>query len=167
LIQNCLQSNGVATLRKRKLPMESMVWAVIGMALFRGESVRQLINKLDIILPNEVDYVARSAVTQARKKLGSDVVEDIFRQTQQRWNMQAEHPQWCGLNLYGVDGVVWRTPDTPENDSAFSRTSNQSSHASYPQVRMVCLMELSSHLLVDSSFASVAENEMTLAANLI
>ena len=167
LIQHSLQSNGVATLRKRKLPMESMIWAVIGMALFRGESVRQLINKLDIILPNEVDYVARSAVTQARKKLGSDVVEDIFRQTQQQWNMQAEHPQWCGLNLYGVDGVVWRTPDTPENDSAFSRTSNQSNNASYPQVRMVCLMELSSHLLVDSSFASVAENEMTLAANLI
>ncbi|PMG28597.1 transposase [Shewanella sp. 10N.286.52.C2] len=167
LIQHSLQSNGVATLRKRKLPMESMIWAVIGMALFRGESVRQLINKLDIILPNEVDYVARSAVTQARKKLGSDVVEDIFRQTQQQWNMQAEHPQWCGLNLYGVDGVVWRPPDTPENDSAFSRTSNQSNNASYPQVRMVCLMELSSHLLVDSSFASVAENEMTLAANLI
>lgn len=167
IIQDCLKSNGVATLRKRKLPMESMIWAVIGMALFRGESVRQLINKLDIILPNEVDYVARSAVTQARKKLGCDVVEDVFRQTQQRWNMQAEHPQWCGLNLYGVDGVVWRTPDSPENDSAFSRTSNQSSNASYPQVRMVCLMELSSHLLVDSSFASVAENEMTLAANLI
>ncbi|MDO6680641.1 transposase domain-containing protein, partial [Shewanella sp. 4_MG-2023] len=60
LIQHSLQSNGVATLRKRKLPMESMIWAVIGMALFRGESVRQLINKLDIILPNEVDYVARS-----------------------------------------------------------------------------------------------------------
>ncbi|WP_052634180.1 hypothetical protein [Shewanella piezotolerans] len=28
-------------------------------------------------------------------------------------------------------------------------------------------MELSSHLLVDSSFGSVAENEMALAANLI
>jgi hypothetical protein len=26
-----------------------------------------LINKLDIVLPQEVDYVARSAVTQARK----------------------------------------------------------------------------------------------------
>ncbi len=76
-------------------------------------------------------------------------------------------PQWSGLNLYGVDGVVWRTPDTPENDKAFPRTSNPSRNASYPQVRMVCLMELSSHLLVDSSFASVAENEMTLAATLI
>ena len=78
VIQSCLDSNGVATLRKRKLPMDAMVWAVIGMSLFRTESVRQLINKLDIVLPQEVDYVARSAVTQARKKLGSDVVRDVF-----------------------------------------------------------------------------------------
>ncbi|WP_340678868.1 hypothetical protein [Paraglaciecola sp.] len=28
-------------------------------------------NKLDIVLPQEVDYLARSAVTQARKTLGS------------------------------------------------------------------------------------------------
>ena len=167
LVQECLANNGVATMRRRKLPMESMIWAVIGMALFRGESVRQLINKLDIILPNEVDYVARSAVTQARQKLGSDVVKDIFQQTQAKWNQQAQHPQWCGLNLYGVDGVVWRTPDTPSNDKAFARTSNQRSNAAYPQVRMVCLMELSSHLLVDSTFDSVAENEMTLASHLI
>lgn len=36
-----------------------------------------------------------------------------------------------------------------------------------PQVRMVCQMELTSHLLTAASFDSVAENEMTLAANLI
>ena len=81
IIQSCLDSNGVATLRKRKLPMDAMVWAVIGMALFRMGSVRQLIKKLDMVLPQEVDYVARSAVTQARKKLGSDVVRDVFLQS--------------------------------------------------------------------------------------
>ena len=67
IIQSCLDSNGVATLRKRKLLMDAMVWAVIGMALFRTGCVRQLINKLDIVLPKEVDYVARSAITQACK----------------------------------------------------------------------------------------------------
>lgn len=36
LIQSCLDSQGVATLRRRKLPMDAMIWAVIGMALFRG-----------------------------------------------------------------------------------------------------------------------------------
>lgn len=167
IIQSCLESNGVATLRKRKLPMDAMIWAVIGMALFRTESVRQLINKLDIVLPQEVDYVARSAVTQARKKLGSAVVRDVFHQTSSVWNERAEHPQWCGLNLYGVDGVVWRTPETKENSSSFARTANKASESGYPQVRMVCMMELSSHLLVDSAFDSVAESEMNLATKLI
>ena len=167
IIESCLQSNGVATLRKRKLPMDAMVWAVVGMSLFRTESVRQLINKLDIVLPQEVDYVARSAVTQARKKLGSNVVKDVFHQTALTWNKRAEHPQWCGLNLYGVDGVVWRTPDTKENSEAFSRSANKSYESSYPQVRMVCMMELSSHLLVESAFASVSESEMNLAADLV
>ena len=66
LIQSCLDSQGVATLRRRKLPMDAMIWAVIGMALFRGESIRSLINKLDIVLPQEIDYVTHSAVTQER-----------------------------------------------------------------------------------------------------
>jgi hypothetical protein len=44
IIQFCLDPNSVATLRKRKIPMDAMVWAVIGMSLFRTESVRQLIS---------------------------------------------------------------------------------------------------------------------------
>ncbi|XOV78482.1 MAG: IS4 family transposase [Aestuariibacter sp.] len=167
IIESCLASNGVATLRKRKLPMDAMIWAVIGMSLFRTESVRQLINKLDIVLPQDVDYVARSAVTQARKKLGSEVVKDAFHLSANRWHQRAEHPQWCGLSLYGVDGVVWRTPDTPANSEAFARTANKSYEAAYPQVRMVCMMELSSHLILNSAFDSVAENEMNLASKLI
>ena len=166
IIQSCLDSNGVATLRKRKLPMDAMIWAVIGMSLFRTESVRQLINKLDIVVPQEVNYVARSAVTQARKKLGSDVVRDVFHRSAQTWYQRAQHPHWCGLNLYGVDGVVWRTPDSKENSEAFARTANKASEAGYPQVRMVCMMELSIHLIIDSAFDSVAESEMNLASQL-
>ena len=77
------------------------------------------------------------------------------------------HPHWHGLRLLGVDGVVWRTPDTPENNAAFARTANKQGEASYPQVRMVCQMELTSHLLTAAALDSVAENEMTLAVQLI
>lgn len=63
--------------------------------------------------------------------------------------------------------MVWRTPESKENSDAFARTGNKASEAGYPQVRMVCMMELSSHLLVASGFDSVAENEMNLAAKLI
>ncbi|NUJ40373.1 IS4 family transposase [Pseudoalteromonas sp. 0303] len=95
------------------------------------------------------------------------MVRDVFHRTAQIWHERSEHPHWCGLNLYGVDGVVWRTPDTKTNSSAFARTANKASEAGYPQVRMVCLMELSSHLIVDSAFDSVAENEMNLASQLV
>ena len=44
LVADALSQTGVATIRKRKLPMEQMVWAVIGMALFRQYSMRQLVN---------------------------------------------------------------------------------------------------------------------------
>jgi len=167
IIQQGLESSGVATIRKRKLPMESMVWAVIGMALFRKFPMRQLVNQLDIMLPNGTPYVAPSAVTQARQKLGSETIHSIFKQTQKQWHEQSTHPTWCGLNLYGVDGVVWRTPDTEENNQAFERTSNHHGKTSYPQVRMVCQMELTSHLLTNSAFDSVAINEMVLAERLI
>jgi len=167
IIQTGLENSGIATIRKRKLPMESVVWAVIGMALFRKFPMRQLVNQLDILLPNGTPYIASSAITQARQKLGSESIRSIFQQTQKQWHEEAEHPSWCDLNLYGVDGVVWRTPDTLENSQTFERTRNHHGKAGYPQVRMVCQMELSSHLLTNSAFDSVAVNEMVLAERLI
>jgi hypothetical protein len=83
-----------------------MVWAVIGMALFRKYSMRQLVNQLDIILLNSRPNVAPSAVSQARKKLGHQTINTIFNQTQSLWHAKSEHPSWCGLSLLGVDGVV-------------------------------------------------------------
>ncbi|XPF94167.1 IS4 family transposase [Colwellia sp. RE-S-Sl-9] len=167
IVDEALAQSGIATIRKRKLPMEQMVWAVIGMALFRKMSIRQLVNQLDIILPNGAPYVAPSAVTQARKKLGHKAIESIFNKTQSLWHEESTHPTWCGLTLLGVDGVVWRTPDSKENNEYFARTGNSHGKASYPQVRMVCQMELTSHLLTQSAFDSVDINEMKLAGSLV
>ncbi len=44
---------GVATLRRRRMPMERLVWAIIGMAMFRHVPMTQLVNQLDILLPGE------------------------------------------------------------------------------------------------------------------
>lgn len=167
IVDAALAQSGVVTIRKRKLPMEQMVWAVVGMALFRKMSMRQLVNQLDIILPNGEPYVAPSAVTQARKKLGHQAIKNIFISTQSLWHEKSAHPTWCGLTLLGVDGVVWRTPDSKENSEHFARTGNKHGKASYPQVRMVCQMELTSHLLTQSAFDSVAVSEMKLAESLI
>lgn len=167
LIDTCLEEAGVATLRKRRLPLDMVVWAVVGMALFRHIPMGQIVNHLDIMLPGKRPFVAPSAVVQARQRLGADPVKRVFEQTQALWHQQTPHPHWCGLTLLGVDGVVWRTPDSPENHTTFARTRNAHHEAGYPQVRMVCQMELTSHLLTGSAFDSVARSEMDLTPELI
>ena len=61
----------------------------------------------------------------------------------------------------------WRAPDTKENSDVFSRASNKITVGAYPQVRMVCQMELTSHMLINSAFDSYDVNEMKLAEDLI
>lgn len=167
LIETGLSIAGVSTIRTRRLPMEQMVWAVLGMALFRNMSIKQLVTQMDILLPGKVPYVAPSAIVQARQRLGYEAIEHIFNLTAGHWNQQADHPNWCGLTLLGVDGVVFRTEDTLENSATFARTRSQTGEACYPQIRMVCQMELTSHLLTASRFDSVDTNEMILAEDLI
>ncbi len=53
--------------------------------------------------------------------------------------------EWA--NSLRVDGVVWRAPDNQQNEEAFSRQKG----TQYPQVRMVCQMVLSSHLITASA----------------
>ena len=167
LIAECLQESGTVTLRKRRLPMEMMIWCVIGMALYRHRPINDIVNQLDIVLPGKRPFVAPSAVVQARQKLGEEAVQKTFEQTQVLWHQHTPHPHWCGLTLFGVDGVVWRTPDTPENNQVFSKTRTATQESEYPQVRMVCQMELTSHLLKSAAFDSVGVSEVRLTEQLI
>ncbi len=62
---------------------------------------------------------------------------------------------------------MWRTPDTPDNAAAFAKPGTQHGETAYPQVRMLCQMELTSHLLTQAVMESCAVNEMVLAEQLI
>lgn len=44
LIVRCLAESGTVTLRKRRLPLEMMVWCIVGMALEREEPLHQIVN---------------------------------------------------------------------------------------------------------------------------
>ncbi|EAB2013420.1 IS4 family transposase [Salmonella enterica] len=166
LIQEAFRLTDTVTLRKRKLPLESMIWLIVGMSVFCDRPMTDIVNLMDITDRTGAPFTARSSVIQRRKKLGESAVRALFDITQDYWNQQALHPQWHGLNLFTVDGVVWRTPDTQENNTAFSKHGNQHKEGHYPQVRMVCLMELSSHLINASAFDSENVSEMRLAAQL-
>ena len=163
LINEAYALSDTVTLRKRKLTLESLVWLLVGMAIYNDKSMADVVNQLDIMDREGKPFVAPSALTQRRKQLGEQAIKDVFRLMSQRWCEQAQLPHWNGLTLLGVDGVVWRAPESEENNEAFSRQQG----TQYPQVRMVCQMELSSHLLTASAFDDYSVNEMVLAERLI
>ncbi|MDU4840959.1 MAG: IS4 family transposase [Leclercia adecarboxylata] len=166
LIQQAFSLTDTVTLRKRKLPLESMVWLVIGMAIFNNKLLSHIVNLMDIVDRTGRPFTAPSSVIARRKTLGEDAIRVLFGLTQQHWHEEARHPHWNGLTLNAVDGVVWRTPDTPENAAAFAKAGNQYGERGCPQVRMVCLMELSSHLLRASVMDRYDVSEVRLAAGL-
>ena len=80
------------------------------------------------------------------------------------WHQQCQHPPGPA-GLLAVDGVVWRTPDTRTMPAPLPSQNRPGERN--PQVRMLCQMELTSHLLTQTVMDSCAVNEMVLAEQLI
>ena len=84
-IDEALRATGTATVRRRRLPADQVVWLVIAMALFRNRSIVEIVNKLDIALPGQASTVAPSAIPQARARVGAEPLEWLFDRCAQEW----------------------------------------------------------------------------------
>jgi len=171
-IQSALQQTGVATLRKRKLPAEQVIWLVIGMALYRDRPIDDVVRGLDLVLPGEDGRqrrITKGAIPQARDRVGAEPLRELFLCTARAWALSsAERNRWRGLLVLGLDGTRLRIPDSPDNRNAFGvPRSARTGTCSYPLIQAVGLMALRSHLLLDFDFAEGYASERTLAEPMI
>jgi hypothetical protein len=166
-IEQALEATGTATLRKRRLPAEQVVWLVIGMAMYRERPIYDLVEQLDLVLPGNDLTMAPSAVVEARARLGADPMEWLFEKSARKWaHGSARQHAWRGLALYGVDGSTLRVADSPENRSHFGGASGARGESGYPLVRVATLMALRSHLMASVEFGPYADSEIVLASAL-
>jgi hypothetical protein len=166
-IERALQSTGTATVRKRRLPAEQVVWLVLGMALFRDRSIVEIVDKLDLALPGAGGApIAPSAVPQARERLGEEPMAWLFRHSAQHWaHASADRHRWRGLALYGLDGTALRVPDSDENRAHFGSAKGRTT-SGYPMTRAVALMAVRSHLLAAARFGPYTRGEHSYANEL-
>lgn len=162
-----------ATLRRRRLPAESVVWLVIGMALFRDHSIADVVKRLELVTADAdgaSGRVANAALPKARKRVGARPLEDLFAISASEWShAQAALDGWRGLSVYAMDGTTLSVPDTDENRDAFTLHVTPRGQAGYPKVRVVTLMAARSHLIVDAAvgpFSGEGTGEQTLARQL-
>lgn len=168
-VRRVLAATGSASVRKRKLPAEAVVWLVIGMALLRDRSIDEVVHHLDLGVPDHGIRApaSRGAVIKARDRLGCEPLAVLFDETAQRWAGEAADAlRWRGLAVYGVDGSTMRVADTADNEMVFGRPTTGRSAGAYPQLRLVALMVLRAHLLADLVPGSYHTGEQTLAQDL-
>ncbi|MBX7102357.1 MAG: IS4 family transposase [Myxococcaceae bacterium] len=166
-IEDALTWAGTTTIRKRRLPADQVVWLVIAMALFRNKPIERVVDELELALPDRKDtLVAKSAIAQARQRLSHQPLGHLFETTALEWSARSvdEH-RWRGLRLYGMDGTTLRVPDSPENREEFGgqHAGGGRGDSGYPQVRVVALMAVRSHILAAFRFGPYASGETTLA----
>jgi hypothetical protein len=168
-VRRALETTQTATIRRRKLPAEYVVWLVVGMGLFRDRSIQDVVRHLNLVLPDADaprgrGRVTGSAIVQARDRLGSEPLAVLFAETAANWaTASADKHRWRGLAVYGIDGTTLRIPDTEENESEFGRPGSSRGRAAYPQVRVVALMVLRSHLMAAAAFGASSDSEVKLA----
>jgi hypothetical protein len=120
-IEQAPQATGTASIRRQRLAAEQVVWLVIALALYRHQSMPELLATLDLALPSATERpVSKSAVTQARQRQGVAALEWLFGQTARAWCQQdAKHRAWQGWSLWAMDGTTFRTPDSADNRAHF------------------------------------------------
>ena len=166
-VESALHLSAQATIRRRRLPSDQVLWLVLGMALFRDEPVQEVARRLNICAQGLASdhLLAKSGVTEARKRLGADPVEWLFRKTGGQWGRERyDGDTWQDLQVLAVDGALLRTPDTPELREHFGSGNTSSERQTpFPMLRLVALMNVRSHLILDAQLSPYRRSELRLA----
>ncbi|KOP26325.1 transposase [Hapalosiphon sp. MRB220] len=162
--------------RNRSLPAHLVVCLVVAMSLWSRDSMRD-------VLKNLVDGLCvawvkvgkywrvpcKSAITQARQRLGSRVMSQLFHQLVKPMATAETLGAFLnGLRIVVIDGSCFDVPDSEENALVFGRPSSRpGTMAAFPKVRLVILVEAGTHIIFDALMCPYRMGERVRALKLL
>jgi Insertion element 4 transposase N-terminal/Transposase DDE domain len=174
LVDDVLAETGRVEQRSRLLPARVVVYYVLGLCLFFGESyeevMRFLVNGLSFLGAWRKEWVipTTGAITKARQRLGAEPLRVLFERVAAPCAQQGTQGSWLGTRrLMAIDGFVLDVPDTEDNETAFGRSGGVKNPAPFPQVRVVGLGECGTHAIVAARLGPWRTNERLLAEELV
>ena len=167
-IEMILREMGRQSVRVRKLPATMMVYYIIALGLFVSvgcrEVLRRLLGSSRWVWPSEVKLSTETAITKARKRLGYEVIERLYREVVKplagRRSPGAFFRSWRVVSL---DGSTLEVADSDANEKAFGRPGVSRGKSAYPQIRFVTLLENGTHVLFGAVMDAFHVGEITLA----
>jgi hypothetical protein len=108
-----------------------------------------------------------SGITQARKRLGRDVMVELFEGVVEPVATMFTRGAWLRRwRLLAIDGFDVDVPDTPANAGEFGYAGSGENRSAYPKVRVVALSECGTHAFLAAEVDAYTVGEKTLANRL-
>ena len=140
------------------------------MAFFRNEPITEIVRRLNLSADGEAgtQLLARSAITRPGNASGLPRGVAVSPDGSCLGAERYPKDDWKGLQLFAVDGAQLRTPDEPELREHFGSSNTSTERQSpFPVMRLVALMNLNSHVLLDAVTGPYRSSETRLAHTLI
>jgi hypothetical protein len=170
-----VEAAGRTQQRHRALPARVMAYFAIGMGLYAEGSYEDVLAQLTDGLSwasgwaEEYPLPSKSAIFQARQRLGSQPVADLFARVAAPLAGPGTPGSWlAGRRLVAVDGTCVDVADTVANDAYFGRPGvNKGEKAAFPMARVLALAECGTHAIFAARVGTYAESEADLAGRLL
>lgn len=153
----CIELNVVY--RERSFPPAVTLGLFVSQTLSRGEACSAVVasfnreRKRKDLPPVSSDA---SAYCKSRAKLPVELADQLSKRVVTK--TEAKTPdcwKWKGLDVYLVDGLVLRAPDTAANQERYPRPSSQKDGLGFPQVRVVVTTSLATGCILHYNIGQV------------
>jgi hypothetical protein len=167
-----------------KLPPHVVAYLTMALCLFAEDDYTEVAVKVTGSLDRWGCWDAAwsvptaSAITQARKRLGREVMREVFERTCGPVAGEASavaglvatgraRGSWLrGWRLLAIDGFEVDLPDTDGNAQEFGYAGSGENRSAYPKARVVALAECGTHAFVAAEVDAWSVGEKTLAHRL-
>lgn len=178
VIRSVLTQTGRRSQRVRRLPATAVVWLVIAIGIWTDLDIpaiwRQVVGTLQsLFLALDAKHPpCKSALSQARTRLGSCVTRQLFVATSAPIAFDRTRGAFYkGMRLMAIDGVHFDMPDTPDNAAVFgrpgTRRNGQSIEGAYPQIHAIFLAETGTHMVVEAYIKRGKRSEFNVSTSLL
>ena len=167
-----------------KLPAHVVTYLTLALCLFADDDYEEVATRVTGSLDRFGCWDATwtvptaSAITQARKRLGREVMPEVFERACGAVAGDASPTAGLGAlgtargaflrgwRLLAIDGFELDVPDTPANAEEFGYAGSGDNRSAFPKARVVALAECGTHAFLAAEVAGYGAGEKTLAQRL-
>ena len=167
-VSDALETCGIRTRRRRRLPCGMTVWLVVLLGMFRRHSYLNLLEMLHGSRWAEEHWSRHpppcsSALTKARDRVGVGPLAQLHRRSAAAWVESGGSFWFHGRRICAIDGFTLKTWDSDENRSYFGVPGASRGASAFPQLRVVGCIDIGTRVMEAVRFGPYAKGELTLA----